>query len=275
MTNNLLDCQLARSHCVQLLAQGSISQTLSSENSEDLEETTCLELRISGGVQEISETVEQFAWLSATLRPGGDRLSCSQVSITWIPTEQSDEDVDDDDVYVQMNLEPLRYDKIDSPGTCWVPLFDRSVLAWGFPIAQRGDALGLELSLDLMLRASGTRYLTDYEDAMIVSRDWITIYPYQAVEDVENAFQWHAVNGPPEEFFNETKIAPVLPLLKLGTLSEALAGRIFVGWVGKSKINLATNVPKEEGSGVDYERHRGLAIGNQMNINLNVGIRPP
>jgi hypothetical protein len=232
-----------------------------------------LELHICGRAEDIYETLEQFAWLSAALRFGSDHLSYSRINLVSTPIAPTNTTVDRK-INLEMKLAPLRTEATESPGTCWVPLFDRSVLAWGFEVAERGDALGLEMTFALMLAACGTAYPTEYNGAQIISRDWITIYPCRAVQGVDNGFEWHAVNGTFDEFFLKTTFMPVYPLIeKVDSVAKALSGRMFVGWARRAKVMLATGVSAEEGSALENDDNRGLAVGETLQ--LNAGVRPP
>ncbi|KAL1604887.1 hypothetical protein SLS60_004427 [Paraconiothyrium brasiliense] len=261
--------QYSEAHSIRLTTRKFDQELRDTASPKDESMETSADLLIHGKLEEICETLEQFAWLSAALRFGGERLSYSRVLVGSDPLIQ-----DSDITHLHIHLAPLYDEIIEGVGTCWVPLFNRSVLAWGFPIAERGDAFGLELTFDLMLRACGTKYPTEYKDALIISRDWITIYPCRAIEDIDNGFEWHAVSGTPDDFFRETTIAPVYPLLnQVNPVSKALEGRMFVGWVAKSKVRLATFASAEQGSTIDPENHRGATLGNGVTIGAH--LRPP
>jgi hypothetical protein len=253
--SELVDVQKVRMHLTKTqLSPGSMHKPL--------------ELCICGSALEIYETLEQFAWLSATLRFPSDRLSSSRISLSATLTAEPGS-VIDHDVTLEMALHPLSPEPSARQGTCWIPLFDRSVLAWGFELAERADALGLEMSFDLMLQACGTAYPIEFKDAAIISRDWITIYPCREVEGVKNGLEWHAVSGNLEKFFMETKTLPVYPLAKKVTsVAETLSrGRMFVGWVRQ-----ATSESGDQGSGLDNDESRGLFFGET--VQLNAALRP-
>jgi hypothetical protein len=232
-----------------------------------------MELCICGSVVEIYETLEQFAWLSATLRFPSDHLSSSRISLNATLSTKA-EPTTDHDIALEMALEPLFPEPSERQGTCWIPLFDRSVLAWGFEVAERGNALGLEMSFVLMLQACGTAYPIEFKDAAIISRDWITIYPCGEVQGIKNGLEWHAVSGNLENFFMETRTLPVYPLAKKVTsVAETLSGRMFVGWVRQAKVMLATSASGDQGSGLTNDESRGLYFGETFQF--NAAIRPP
>jgi hypothetical protein len=117
-------------------------------------------LSIIGSRENIYETMEQFAWLSASLRFGGHNLSASSVELKALQNTGRLLSGNQATTF-RMRLEAIHSGTVEEVGICWMPMFDRSVLAWGFEVAQRGDAVGVEMTLDLMLQVCGTRFLTD------------------------------------------------------------------------------------------------------------------
>jgi len=100
-----------------------------------------LNVEVHGTIADVVESLEQLAWMSASLRRPclGQTLSMSHVDfrITAAPPE-------DPFVLSELFLMPLRSQHVpfNEPGTCWTPLFDRSILAWAFPFMSALKELG-------------------------------------------------------------------------------------------------------------------------------------
>ena len=221
-------------------------------------------MEINGLLSDIIETMEQFAWISAALRPPtGDSLGLSQIDlrISTFPEEVGF-------VGADLVLLPLRQDETpDMPmlGSCWKNLFDQSVLAWGFPIAERGEEYGLELPFELMLRMSGARFPTEFQDTIIIRQGPITIFP---IERHSTGIQWHVVIGDNNEFFKELQTFGNLPDSQelLGITTD----RTYLGWLRHAKVKLATELGIINASGVPLESGRGLQLGDEISATFSL-----
>ena len=96
-----------------------------------------------------------------------------------------------------------------SYGSCWLSLIPSSALAWGFPIKERGQAVGLEIPFQGILMACRVRFPAGFQDSIIIRQGHLTIYPIAKLHD---GVQWHAVVGGRNGFFNELKTFPILSM---------------------------------------------------------------
>jgi hypothetical protein len=88
--------------------------------------------------------------------------------------------------------------KDGTPGNCWIPLLQESILACGFLIAPRDTGLGLEVPVPLMMYLAGVHYRIEHNDQGIVFRSHIRPDPKDVLmlvptQKLGKAIQWHFV----------------------------------------------------------------------------------
>ena len=164
---------------------------------------------INGKPAELVETIEQFAWFASAFRSVGNNptaLSLVDFRVMSKPSESQG-------LVTKLTLLPLRSCVDTDPryGSCWLSLIPFMALAWGFPIKERGQAFGLEIPVQGMLKACGTLAPSVFLDSRIIRRDPFTIYPIARHDD---GVQWHVVIGELEAFSEKSKAFPILPLDK-------------------------------------------------------------
>ena len=256
------DYQHSASHSVRF-GLGDLD-ALSTSRLSDLD--TPLVVQINGDVESIIETVEQLAWLAATFRLSQAGSIClSRVEVRAVPN-----DLVDQSIHLDLILCPLRivHESELGLGSCWTKLYPSTVIACGFPVAHRSEAIGLEIPWDLMLSFSGAKYPIEFQDSMIIRQDPLIIYP---VATSESGTQWHAVEGGLDAFFKEIILSPLL--LIPDDIQTFIRGRHFLGWLRNARVNLGTHRPQDRPSGADIDNRRGLQLGEELSATLN--IRPP
>ena len=162
---------------------------------------------INGKPAELVETIEQFAWFASAFRSVGNNptaLSLVDFRVISKPSESQG-------LVTKLTLLPLRSCVNTDPsyGSCWMSLVPFMALAWGFPIKERGQAVGLEIPVQGMLKACGTLAPTGFKDNIIIRRDPFTKYPIASHHD---GVQWHVVIGTLEALFEKSKAFLILPL---------------------------------------------------------------
>lgn len=213
----MLECQYSPNHSIQLELSED-SETESEANAYD--DDRPLHVIIHGPPAEILETIEQFAWLATALRsPGEDSTGPSQFDLQIervSPTGLV--------VTAALMLHPIQsyVDTAPRYGSRWLALMKSSALAWGFPIKERENAVGLEIPYQLMLKEVFVRTPSEYDDSIIICQKPLTIYPTAKYDE---GIQWRAVVGGMLGFFDEIK---TVPLLSLGNDSESFYKRTFI-----------------------------------------------
>ena len=188
-------------------------------------------IQVKGTVSEITETLEQLAWLGATFRlplPGG--LTMSYIRFGCFPEEENKPTNTHGSIATRLELLSARHQDPEpkQPGTCWVQLFNQSILARGFPLTTRSDGKGLNISPGMMIAAAGVQKVENHNNGLFFLGERSMLYPTGKCND---SIQWHFVEA-------EDKIA-LLKILqespdRLYTLDLELLiyGRSFLGVYG-------------------------------------------
>ncbi len=158
---------------------------------------------------EIVETIEQFAWFASAFRSVGEnRTGMSQVDFRVVSKSSESQGLT-----TELILLPLRHYVAteSSYGACWLSLITSSALAWGFPIKERGQAVGLEIPFQGILTACRVRYPVEFKDSIIIHQGHLIIYPIAKHHD---GVQWRAVVGERDGFVDGLKTFPILSMGK-------------------------------------------------------------
>ena len=156
-------------------------------------------MEIRGKPAKIVETLEQLAWLVAAPRPPSTEplLSVSHVEfrITAARPENSH-------IRCELFPLPLQAERNSSKeiGACWIPLFQKLVLARGFP-ARSKEGVGIEPPFHLMATMAGIYYPIEFQGGIILKSKSETLFP---VDKLSCGIQWHRVEGEGTEQFLAT-----------------------------------------------------------------------
>lgn len=220
-------------------------------------------VQIDGKPDDITESIEQFAWLASSFRSSqGDSVCLSQVEFRVVSTSPEAHYLRTELILCPMRM--VREEELGL-GSCWTMLYPSAVVAWGFPIAPRDEPAGLEIPWHLMLSFSGAKFPIEFQDSMIIRQDPMVIFP---VAKNCSGTQWHAVSGGLSAFFEEIKLSPLLPIQD--DMQFVLHGRHFVGWLKYAQVNLGTQRPTDQTSGAEWDNARGLQLGEEFSATLNI-----
>ncbi|CAN9284020.1 unnamed protein product [Alternaria alternata] len=135
----------------------------------------------------------------------------------------------------------------DTKQACWLSLFNHACLVAGFPIAERAEEIGLELSLDLLAGLSGARHVFEYEGGLVMKGFSHMFVPVRRQFD---RVQWHAVSSPDEEtplsYHDGLSRCASRATLDEVSLQDLASLRTIVGWCSVATTCLGS-------SDVDYE----------------------
>ncbi|CAN9245853.1 unnamed protein product [Alternaria alternata] len=135
----------------------------------------------------------------------------------------------------------------DTKQACWLSLFNHACLVAGFPIAERAEEIGLELSLDLLAGLSGARHVFEYEGGLVMKGFSHMFVPVRRQFD---RVQWHAVSSPDEEtplsYHDGLSRCASRATLDEVSLQDLASLRTIVGWCSVATTCLGS-------SHVDYE----------------------
>ncbi|TVY84916.1 hypothetical protein LSUE1_G001846 [Lachnellula suecica] len=180
--------------------------------------------------EKVVEIAQQLSWLGAALQypPNAELNNCQanfqRASKGVMPIFE---------IGFQMK-------SLDRNGSsCWHSLFPSSVIAKGFPIAQRGQEVGLEISLEMMAALTGVRHAVEYKGGIILKSFSCAFLPVKRYQD---SIQWHYIEGDENERLSYGIVVAEYPhraLVKDGVDVESLKHtRAFVGWWGITETHL-------------------------------------
>ena len=205
----MLDYDYSSTHSIQLNLFKKSDKESKAAASEEAATATGrpLGVTIHGLRAELVETIEQIAWFATAFRSGGEYLtglSKFDLRVVSVPPKSLE-------LTAELMLLPLRsyVDTEPSYGSCWLEFMTYSVLAWGFPIKERGKAVGLEIPYQLMLKEIVVRTPIEHHDSIIIRQGLLTIYPSAKYDE---GIQWRVVVGGSDGFFDQIKTVPVLSL---------------------------------------------------------------
>ena len=163
--------------------------------------------RMKGTLAEVVERIEQFAWFASAFRfVGKNPTALSRVDFRVVsePSESQE-------LVTELILLPLRSCVATEPSyaSCWLPLMKSSALAWGFPIKERGSAVGLEIPFQALLKACQVPAPVEYKDSILIWQCPLKIYPTAQHRD---GVQWYVVAD--KDFSEKLKTFPLLSLKK-------------------------------------------------------------
>jgi hypothetical protein len=227
-----------------------------------------MDIEVRGKARKITETLEQLAWLSASLRPPSedDSFSISHVEfrITAAPPEEKH-------ILCEMFLLPLEHEQTTSPklGSCWTPLFSKSVMAWGFPVCTRVEGIGIELPFHLLPTMAGVRYPVEFQGGIILRGKSETLFPVAKL--ASGAIQWHRVQGEDAQLFLDT-VKSYPGWYQTKNLEELVESKTFLGFYSRAQVRLGTAASDVRPSEVPADR-AWIRLGEE--IPFNVTLRLP
>ena len=141
----------------------------------------------------------------------------------------------------------------DSEKACWLPLFDNACIVAEFPVADRAEEIGLEVSLDLLAGLSGARHIVEYEGGLVMKGFSHMFVPVRRRSD---RVQWHAVssnnNETPLSYQDGISRCTSRALLQDVGLQQLKALRAIVGWCSVATVCLGSSHANYEN--IDYTK---------------------
>ncbi|RAL06067.1 uncharacterized protein BO80DRAFT_420377 [Aspergillus ibericus CBS 121593] len=125
-------------------------------------------------------------------------------------------------------------------GSCWLPLYQNSNLAHGYPVPPRTGGIGLELSFDVLLTLGRIHYPLELPDGIILKGHSTMLIP--TLISSPNCLQWHfIVSETPERYIEVDRIPDGLKEnmieLDVDTLKTY---RAFVGYCTRARVHMGT-----------------------------------
>ena len=148
------------------------------------------------------------------------------------------------DKSIFLKLKPLHPIQ-DSAGACWHILFPHAVIARGFPIRNREEGKGLEISFPDMLQMSRSLSFVEYDSGLIVEGLRSLLVPVTELT-ADNALQWHYMDRIKRATRRTALVSNVLAANKISSWYKELdpqrliGRRCFLGWAEETHIAMGT-----------------------------------
>jgi hypothetical protein len=185
---------------------------------------------------------QQLSWLSSAFitSPSKKQLAYSSPSLV-----QMRESIFE----ITINCELID----ESEKACWLPLFDGACIVAGFPISERADEVGVEVSLELLAGLSGARHVFEYDGGLVMKGFSHIFVPVRRQLD---RVQWHAVSSPDQEtplsYQDGVSRCASRAMLDEVNLQDLASLRAIVGWCSEATICLGSSHADYEN--IDYTK---------------------
>jgi hypothetical protein len=179
----------------------------------------------------VVEVAQQLAWLGCVLRTSQTgQIGRSQARMC--PREGATEA--EFELKFEVDALPMGED------SCWHGLFVNPVIAYDFPISDRGDELGLEISIPMMAALGGASRAVEFEGGLLLKGFSSAFVPLRRSGD---SIQWHFIRNEDESrlsYWEAGKRCPKRALLDTVDQDSLSSTRAFLGWWGKTTTHLGT-----------------------------------
>jgi hypothetical protein len=186
-------------------------------------ETDVVIVQVTGSFQFVCAMGQQLAWLGAVCRLPSNGLRYCVPVFTRSKRENFNRPI------VEIRYDIVAFDE-DEIILCWHSLMADSVIATGFPIAERSDEdKGLQIPIEVMAAIAGVSMAFDIGSGFILKGDTIAFIP---VEKRGDHVQWHLLDGDGEplghNFLGSSDLRP-LPQNAFND-KEVNSSIAFLGW---------------------------------------------
>lgn len=183
-------------------------------------------VQVVGSLQFVCAIGQQLAWLGAVCQlPSKGLRYCDPVF-----TRTKREDLSG--LLVEIKYDTVAFDE-DEAKLCWHSLMADSIIATGFPIAERSDEdKGLQLPIEVMAAIAGVSMAVDMGSGFILKGDTLAFIP---VQRRGNHVQWHLLGGDGEPLgYDFLRNSSLRPLPRNDFSNEDINSSIaFLGWAPK------------------------------------------
>ncbi|RYP34301.1 hypothetical protein DL767_004295 [Monosporascus sp. MG133] len=197
------------------------------EISAELCRDGALKLRAKGPEAFVVDIIQQLCWLTTTFStspPSEEGIGYCMPMIESVRDSALTEPIFRLDTSFTKLL-------ADEKNSCWLSLFSNAVIAYGFPIPERANGMGLEMSVELMAAIVGARHAVTFDGGVVIKGFSSMFVPVMRTRD---GIQWHYVaNTDPEvqlsydEGVKQCLNRSLLPDVDFASLATA---RCFIGW---------------------------------------------
>ncbi|KAK3998110.1 hypothetical protein QBC44DRAFT_354055 [Cladorrhinum sp. PSN332] len=274
------------SHLVKLLQKLLTPQHLAGDTSRPLKglaisaslANSTLDVFASGVPDLVAEIGEQLAWVGAALRPpdrisGQDAIYCVP-SVNHLPAGHPTTAISQgfgDAVSFSINFKfesckkgkKIAFVEHDD-GECWLGLFNRPVIAKGFPIPRRPEGRsGLEMPLNMMAALARTKYVNTFRSKLFIKGFSTMLVPTLKDDDV---LMWHFLHSSdPEERISYLECPVEHADIKTRELESS---RHILGWCTKASCAVGTAEANYSIQGSNLPQPRSANVLEKVEFSL-------
>jgi hypothetical protein len=186
-----------------------------------------------GSKYEIVEVAQQLAWLGSALRssPNGEVGRCQyQLSPNYPEFEG------DTSFLIKFLVSPLEAQE----RSCWHALFFNPVVAYDFPLEERDDEEGLEISIHMMAALGGASQAVEFKGGLLLKGFSSMFVP---LKRGGTSIQWHYIQNENDSrlpYWEVDDRCPGRALLDDVDYSAITTTRAFLGWWRSTTSHLGT-----------------------------------
>ncbi|KAK3358598.1 hypothetical protein B0T24DRAFT_126510 [Lasiosphaeria ovina] len=234
---------------------------------------------VSGPLPEVARLIQQLAWITAAFEP--PKKNVLTVSTAFVDIVPGMIDIRPRELDSQALLRGPSDSKANA--SCWHQLLPGAVLAYGFPISERKEGIGLEIPFDFMVSLADIRTKIDVaEGVTLLGGPEILLYPTQILEC---GVQWHCTEIDGNRSGEHGQVPTgALPNQSLQDLSNR---RAFLGFWTKSQVLLGTQDLvetlrarkdlesrfKKAPGGIELAREAIFSAGFSFNAQASIGVK--
>lgn len=229
------------------------------------ESGSAIQVDVTGPIMAVHDSILALAWLVAVLRSTRfEGLSLSEVTLHQLGSEGH--------MPIEFEIRQTELRPVASQySLCWHKLFGHTVIAAGFPIPERYDAIGLEIDVPLMASLSGIVCEAAHEEGLILRGLSTALIPTKKVES-DTAIQWHLFSD--DDHLLRSQQADRFPeLVQVDDILLLCKKKAFLGWCEPAVVILGTkrgaydNIDKSTWKKLPkWKRFSGFNIGGAFSI---------
>jgi hypothetical protein len=198
----------------------------------------------------VADITQLLAWIGSALSTSrfGDELTYAKAILQ---TPYRGKPWHQEDYVVQLRIR-FKHTPLHAAETaCWLPLFKGASIASGFPIPDRAEEIGLEISLDLLARLADVRKVVEFENGIVLKGFGEMFVPVKKTGD---RVQWHAIVSKDDEnrlnFDEGLSLCKSRALLDEVSFDDLKSTRAIVGWCCAATTRLGSDAANYDN--IDY-----------------------
>ncbi|KAL2064681.1 hypothetical protein VTL71DRAFT_3819 [Oculimacula yallundae] len=228
---------------LQTLVGGNPSVEIQNENLvlslkilDELEDASTISVAVTAVHTIHAKAASAISWLCSALRSSPHiPVACSTASVEAVKSKSTE-------LIIQILSGDLQV--IIDDQACWHPLFPHTVLAEGYPIRDRVEGKGLDISFGNMAMMGQSLRLVEYDGGLILEGLRAFLIPKALLSD--GSVQWHFEHKrlghcrKPRKLFEVLRQVHLIKRYKSLDVEDLIGRRCFLGWADEVEVIIAT-----------------------------------